>query len=132
MAVLQGIGAEVTVLGSLKRDIEALYTRLLLEKPEYLLGVADTKKSSVIEPVTINDIHGRKINKDGAERLELFIPSPALFKISTKATNSFCNYSMYKIAEFINLNNLETKLIFVHLNKTDDETLMFLVNNCLV
>lgn len=117
---LKKIG-DVTVLGSLKKDIEELCNRLLAVEPEYILGVADMKRKSVMEPLAINKIHKGIINKAGLKELKLFVPSPTLFEVSVNPTHTFCNYSMYKIAEFIEKSNLKTKLMFVHLNGKDEQ-----------
>jgi hypothetical protein len=110
---------DVVVLGELKKDIENLCNRLLVEKPEYILGVAKSNRKSVMETIAVNNIHGHKINQKGLDRYELVVPSPGVFEPVNRTTNTFCNYSMYKIAEYIKQNRLETKLMFAHLNSKD-------------
>lgn len=125
---LREICGSLAILGSLKNDVNSFCTRLLAEKPEYILGIANTKKYSVIESMAVNEIHGKMISKEGEVELKLFIPSPPLFNLSSKSTNSFCNYSMYKIADFIKINCLDIRLVFVHLNARDSQKLNQLKN----
>ena len=121
-------GVKVPVLGELKKDIESLCTRLSMEKPEYILGVANTRGKSVMETATVNNIHGHMINLLGDESYNLYVPSPTVFNLSIKTTRTFCNYSMYKIAEYIRQNKLQSKLMFVHLNSKDLEKMRDLIN----
>ncbi len=124
---LRSVFGEVVVLDQIKKDIEELCKRILEEKPGIVLGVASTRGRSVFEPVAINNIHGHSISKDGECELPLFVPSAVLFTISTRSTITFCNYSMYMIAEFIKKNGLETKIMFVHINQNDEDRLKILV-----
>lgn len=122
-------GRKPFILGELKRDLLLLCTRLSREKPKIVFGIASTRGNSMIETVTVNNIHDHKINPDGEEIYELFVPSPTVFDLSSCTTRTFCNYSMYKIAEHIKINNLDTKFIFVHLNQNDSEQVKDLLNN---
>ena len=122
---LRSVFGEVVVLDQIKKDIEELCKRILEEKPGIVLGVASTRGRSVFEPVAINNIHGHSISKVGVDELELYVPSAASFGIATRTTRTFCNYSMYVIADFIKKNGLKTKIMFVHLNDKDAERLKY-------
>jgi hypothetical protein len=126
---LRSVCGDITVLGSLRKEIGLLCDRLLLEKPEYVLGLASSKRRSVIEGVAVNDIHGNLINKGGRGEMLLYVPSSTPFVLSKRVTRTFCNYSMYRVAEFIERNNLKTKLMFVHLNQKDESKLKHFLND---
>ena len=51
--------------------------------------------------------------------MALFIPSGISFQISRKGSDSFCNWTMYKLTTFIKECNLPTKVIFIHIAKED-------------
>ena len=114
---LREIFGEVFVFGKLKEDLKKFTKIIETKKPKYILGVAKGKSVSQLEKYAINKFGKTgKIDKDGLEQIELYIPKELEkdFKISTKQTSSFCNWTMYKIGSYLLENKLKTKLIFVH------------------
>jgi hypothetical protein len=108
------------IFGNLKKDLASLQDLLIVQRPKYIIGVANTNSFSRIEPVAVNIFSkNKKVSKDGPDEFRLFIPKFAPFATSDKYTTSFCNWTMYKIARFIDSNGLDTKLIFVHVNSDD-------------
>lgn len=116
---VEDIFGKTFVFGKLKADFEE-FSNTIKNDVDYIVGVALSEKETRIEPLAVNQFSGdKKIEKDGAEQIELFIPSFNKFHIAPKYTSSFCNWTIYKIANYIALNSLKTKLIFVHINKYD-------------
>ena len=109
----------IYVFGRLKEEIESFCEEIGKNNPDFIIGIAKSNSNSVIEPIAINNIHHHKIIQDSPETLSLYAPTNPLFPTSCQPTNSFCNYSMYKIQYFLNQNKLSTKLLFVHINLKD-------------
>ena len=127
---LRGQCPDLYIFGKLKQDIESFCHHLKDEKPNYVFGIATSKTKSVVEPVAINDVHGGKIITKAPEKLSLCTSNNFHFPTSSRTTNSFCNYSMYKIQYFINLHHLPTQFIFIHLNLKDISSLPKIVEQC--
>lgn len=107
------------IFGKLKEDFEIFSNLILNEKPEIIIGIAKNESFSCFEKQTINRFNkDKKISKHGKEFFELYIPTDS-FAFSNKATDSFCNWTCYKIKEFIENNNLNIKLSFIHINEKD-------------
>ncbi len=109
---------EAFVFGKLKLDLEILKKKILEEKPEIILGIAKAKDFTRFETTVINKFNKNKINPDGKTSFALYIPSK-IFPKSKNPTHSFCNWTAYKIKEFLKENNLPTKLAFVHVKEQD-------------
>ena len=123
---LKQIFPEVIVFGRLKEDLDNFCKQIMKEKPDMILGIA-LSNDSVFEPKAINHFNGNlKIIKDGKEELSLFVPNLQNqdFKVSAKPTDSFCNYSMYKIKHFLEENNLDIPFAFTHIKKEDIKKLI--------
>lgn len=114
---LKKIFGEVFIFGKLKNDFEKFIKIIETKKPKYILGIAKGKNVSQFEQYAINKF-GKigVIDKNGVEKIKLYIPRELKkdFKISTKTTSSFCNWTMYKIGSYLLENKLKTKLMFVH------------------
>lgn len=114
---------DIIVLDKLKRDIDFLCTKIVEVNYKSILGIAkSTKNNSCFEPLTINQFHkGKKVVNGGIENFMLYVPNldGTNFQISRVPTDSFCNYSMYKIKHFIDKNILKTRFSFAHIIKPD-------------
>jgi hypothetical protein len=115
---------DIFILSKLKQDLEVFLKQLEVEKPEFVVGFAELKrgKFSKFESIAVNDYNrNSKVIKGGLDSFKLFIPKdkPNDFRVCKTTTTSFCNYTMYKIAHFINEKQLPTKLVFIHLNEKD-------------
>ncbi|MFA6974251.1 MAG: hypothetical protein WC238_06005 [Parcubacteria group bacterium] len=116
---------ELFIFGKLKADLVVFKNKLIKEKPKLILGFA-IGKTSQFEKIAVNRFNEKKIVRDGAESFELFIPDNA-FKSSIKPTGSFCNWTIYQLANFIAENKLDCKLIFVHVEEKDYLNLLELI-----
>lgn len=114
---------DVQVLKSLKKDLDAFTKEIRRIKPAQILGLAkSTRKFSTIEKYTINQFHGKKkITNATEQKLELTVPNRLnnCFKINKNPTDSFCNYSMFKIQWFLKENKLEIPFSFIHIVEKD-------------
>ena len=115
------------IFGKLKEDFNKLSESIINNNPDYILGIASSNNSR-FEPVAINKFKKtKKISIQGQKQYDLFIPQSNIKK-SFSPTDSFCNWTMYKIAEFIEKNKLSTKLIFAHLEQNDLPNLIRTLN----
>lgn len=115
IAELQQEFGDIFVFGALKEDLKTFLEILEKEKPDLVLGIA-AEKNSRVEQVAVNRFNKGKIIAGGSDIIQLHIPKDIVFKVAQNPTRSFCNWTMYKIANFIKENNLSTKFIFIHLN----------------
>lgn len=113
---------EVFVFGKLNQDLDNFSNFLINNDTDMIIGFAKSDESKT-ESVAINKFNNFNILKKGKDRFDLFIPNNSPFHISNKPTNSFCNYTMYKISNLIEHNNLKTKLAFIHFKEKDFEKL---------
>lgn len=118
IAELQKLGT-VIVLGKLKQDIQELYRYIELHQPDLIIGVATTTDLSRFESKAVNIFNRGKVSREGVEEYPLNIPINPFFRINTKYTTTFCNWAMYKIAEFKDVRNLSLQHQFIHLNLKD-------------
>lgn len=116
---LQKLFGEVVVLSSLKKDMEAFMRRIELEHPDLVLGVAATKGESRVEPIAVNRFNNGVVSRGGVETLDLQVPKILGLKTAEKPTHTFCNWTMYKLQEFVVQNNLRTKVSFCHLKSSE-------------
>jgi len=111
---------ELFVFGKLNDDFKNFSDLILLKKPQFILGIANSKSTSKFEKFCINKFNkNKRIICGGKDRFELFVLDlkQSKIKINSNPSDSFCNWTMYKILDFINRNNLDTKLVFIHLNE---------------
>ncbi len=108
------------IFGKLKEDFKIISKRIREERPEYIIGIANFPGKSKCESRAVNKFtKNKKIEKRGEESFNLFFPENASFEISKSVSDSFCNWTMYKISKLIKDEKLNSKLIFVHLNEKD-------------
>lgn len=116
---LENSFGEIVVLGKLNTDLEKLKEIIVRDKPDIILGIAAAKNSSSQESTAINKFHGTKlINKSGVYTYPLNILNIDI-KLRKTTTDSFCNWTMYKISEYILENNLKCKNSFIHISPKD-------------
>jgi pyrrolidone-carboxylate peptidase len=109
------------ILGELNKDIKLIKDEIIETKSAVVVGIAKSNGGSVLESIAINRFNKMRISKLGPEKFDLFIPEQPVFKKSNKPTSSFCNWSMYKILQFVKEKNLNCRLIFIHVNLSDFE-----------
>jgi len=113
---------DIFVFGALKKDLNTFETLVIKKKPRYIVGIAIVKRGiSRFESVAINQFQGnKKCSSRGKKEYSLFMPlTPSLFPVNKNHSDSFCNWTMYKISEFLEKNQSDTKLIFIHLRPED-------------
>jgi len=111
---------DVFVFSSLKKDFSN-FEVLMKDQQQDVLGVALTQGPTRQETVAINRFNKGKVSLlgDDALSLTLFDDIP----IATLPTHTFCNWTMYKIQNYINQKDSISKLSFIHINKNDLELL---------
>ncbi len=119
-----GVLGDLVVVKKPKTDVDYLCSLLFSNNYDLVLGVARNNWQSKLEPVAINNVHGHKIDKNGVEKLPLFVPSPIIFSVSSRTTRTFCNYTMYKVAKYLKDERLKTKFVFFHLRERDTEKMV--------
>jgi len=128
---LRKIFQNVVVFGRLKEDLQDFYDLIVKENPKFILGVAlSNNNNSFFEPKTINQFNkNAKVVKNRNFELSLFVPDlkESNFKISSKFSDSFCNYSMYKIKDFLEQKELDIPFSFLHVKKEQIEELNFIL-----
>ncbi len=111
---------QIALFGKFNADFLEFSKKILLEKPEIVIGIAKSENSSRFEKLAINCFNKtKKISSSGRDYFNLDLPENIVFSISNSPTDSFCNWTTYKIKEFLERNNLDTKLVFVHINEKD-------------
>lgn len=109
----------VFVFGRMKEDFEVLSKKILAEKPDFIVGIAGAQESR-FESKAINQFNQtKKVAQDGMPELNLHVPKNPIFPVAEKATDSFCNWTAYKIAKLIKENKLDTKMMFAHVHNKD-------------
>lgn len=109
------------VFGKLKEDFEKFSSIILKEKPDIIIGIAHSHNGlSRFETIAVNQFNGnKKVNKYGPRSISLYFPENKGIDKSEKYTDSFCNWTAYKISEFVRNNNLNVKVSFVHITEVD-------------
>ena len=126
---LEDMFGTVFVFDKIKDSLIKFENLILKDQPNLILGVAKSNyKFSAFEPKAINQFHKKgRVSKNEKFEYPLFVPNinnPVL-KVSNKPTYSYCNYVMFKVAEFLENENLSTvKFSFVHVRPKDIETLI--------
>jgi pyrrolidone-carboxylate peptidase len=109
----------------MNEDFDKFSKIILEEKPDFVLGIAKSPQDySQFESIAINYFNKSKISKNGPEQHSLFTPIFKPIYISDKPTNSFCNWTMYKISDLIKKEKLDTKLIFLHVKVSSIDILL--------
>lgn len=121
MERLKSISEDVVILGKLKEDIKKVENILLSDKYSLVLGIAKSENNSLFESKGVNQFNRNKIVKDGKDSYTLNYPSNGFnnIKINDSFTTSFCNWSIYQIARFIEIENLKVDHSFVHIKESD-------------
>lgn len=116
---LEGLGFKVFYFNKLKEDLEIFKKRILEEQPDLILGFAKSElNKSTIEAFCINKFgKNKKVSKQNPiEIFSLFVSEdlPDFLSIRKTPTNTFCDWTMFKISEVLDEEKLETRLSFIH------------------
>jgi hypothetical protein len=121
-------GVEVFVFGKLKEDL--IKFQILIDKlqPKRIIGLAEVKTQSRLETVAVNSF-GRKgkVSKSGTDSYPMYTQGRLPFQKSKQPSNSFCNWTMYKIAEIVSTKNI--RFSFVHFHRDDLEKVLYFVKS---
>lgn len=108
-------GQKPFIFGRLKEDLEKFKKLIDETQPELIIGFAKSPyKYSLIEAKAINRFNKSKsIVKNGVAEYKLHLPEqiPTGMKVRQEGTDSFCNWTMYKLAAYVE----DSKLTFIHL-----------------
>jgi hypothetical protein len=63
------------------------------------------------------------VNKHGADSYPLVNPAPSLFKDARAPTRTFCNWAAYKVAEYLDTNDIAATHSFIHFRAKDSALL---------
>jgi hypothetical protein len=112
---------DIFVFGNLKNDFENFKMIIETERPDLIIGVAKSPhQGSQFEAYAINNFNSKKIDKESNQQLlELYCPNIKNIIINDTPTNSFCNWTMFKIAQYLKEKCLKSKLIFIHIVSSD-------------
>lgn len=111
--------SEIFQFGKLRQDLD-LFQKLIEErKPEIIIGFALSNLSRQ-ESIAINQFNKGCINSPGPAVVELTLLQGSPFKTAKIPTHSFCNWTMYMLAQ-------KYPLSFYHVRYNDsDEFFKFL------
>ena len=125
----------VVVFGKLKESLQNFYVVITGKNPDLILGVALSNSSnSFFEPMTINKFNeNARVERTGKNEyaLLLFVPNlkKSNFKVSPNPSDSFCNYTMYKIKNFLEQKEIDIPFAFSHLKKEQIKELPLVLND---
>ncbi|MCA9381716.1 hypothetical protein KC678_05600 [Candidatus Dojkabacteria bacterium] len=117
---------EPFIFYKLKESLTQFEKLILEEKPSYIIGIADNKRSSRFESQTVNIFNQNKVLRGGKNKFDLSVINIPL-KINKGFTTSFCNWTAYRISDFLLKGNMKISHSFIHLNRND----ITLFNECI-
>lgn len=120
--IVEKLGVEIYVLDKLKTDLAELMNRIRENKPYLIVGFAKAHgKTTTIEKYAINQFHKNSKVDPNVDEMKLLmdLPSKTVYKIRENPTDSYCNYSMYKIRRLLNYEHLDSQFYFLHVTETD-------------
>src|SRR5690606_14080811 len=106
----------VVVLNQLKKDMIYLQNLIVERNPELVVGIAKTKYQTQWETTCRNVFHKtKKVSKHNLyDHYDLFHPSPTSFRKNKQPSDTFCNWSMFRLCEFLSELSSVIPLAFVH------------------
>lgn len=109
---------DLFVFGKLKEDYERFCEEVKIKKPDLIIGIAKGRRS-IWEGLAVNKFNSGTLVKGGEEFFNLYIPSETIFPVNQIPWTTFCNWTAYKIQNFLIENNLHIKLSFLHIKEKD-------------
>src|SRR5262249_8374210 len=109
-----------------KEDLLRFQRLVKQTKPKRIVGLAAGKAHTRFETKAVN-IFGRrgKVSPTGKASYPLYIVPGSTFARSGRSTTSFCNWTAYKISEFVRPK--EIKASFLHFNGADVQEVVSLL-----
>jgi len=115
---LSELNIKLFIFGKLKEDLPRFLELVNKVRPDIIVGIAKSpNRVSLFESRAVNIFNKiKKVSHDGTERYALDFPSGGLenIKVNNFYTDSFCNWTMYKIAE-----STKSKQQFIHIAEKD-------------
>lgn len=111
------LGNRVFVFNKLNEDIEKFFEVLKAEEVDHVVGVGNGPFTR-FESQAVNRFHKKRILQESPESYDLFIP-PVGILTGIEPTESFCNWTAYRIAHFIYENELNIRQSFLHVKKKE-------------
>jgi pyrrolidone-carboxylate peptidase len=114
-------------------NIDRYLEKIQIERPNLIIGLGMTRtgKSIKVEGICKNNFGQKQIDKDQEINTEVQISAskmiqklPQGFIFAETIGNSYCNLMSWKIQQLIEQNNLQTKLVFIHIPKKSDKELL--------
>lgn len=103
----------------LKSDLLTFEKEIVRLSPKFIIGVAKSPtNASRFESKAVNIFnHSKKINKSGVDEYKLDYPIQGYKSITVnkRFTDSFCNWTMYKVSNLII--DTDIKLQFIHVSE---------------
>lgn len=118
---IDSLGENVFVFGKLREDFDQFREQVRAIRPIVILGIGSARQTQY-EALAVNQYHGKVLDMSGPSSFSLFIP-PSELPVSYNGTTSFCNWTTYKIAQFLEREDLQTKLVFLHIAPHDEKVL---------
>ena len=119
---------DIFIFGNMKKDFECLKSELRERTPDLIVGIARSwNKFSYIECKALNRFNKSKtVEKGQPSELKLFMPSKIeeYFNVNRRGSDSFCNWAMYRVSNFVATEEFDTKHVFFHCHETDIPTIL--------
>lgn len=121
-------GVPIFVFGKLKEDFEKFKALILEANPDLILGLAEIQTPTRIESKAINLFGSEKVVVSGGPNYySLYKPEYLDFILNKGSTNSFCNWTAYKISNFIESKYIKNS--FIHFKPEDLSKIIGFINN---
>lgn len=118
----------VFAFNKLNEDIEKFFALLKAEEVDHVVGVGNGPFTR-FESRAVNSFHTKRILQEGPGSYDLFIPRASI-PAGIRPTESFCNWTAYRIAHFISENKVNIRQSFLHVRKKEPrETIADLINS---
>ena len=105
---------DVFIISKIKDDLEKFKHLIEANNPKNVVGFALSRDSRQ-EQLAINKFNSGKIDASAPESRNMKVLTGAPFPLSSRETNSFCNYAMFSVSEVCEAS-------FFHLKKSDFNT----------
>lgn len=128
LPVFKDAGIDIFIFSNLKKDLSNFQKLIKKLKPKNIVGFAEVKTRSRFETRAVNSFgQNGKVSRDGKDSYSLYVPQINIFPKSTAPTNSFCNWTMYKISEIVEYQSVNN--FFIHFNQKDLDKMVNFIKN---
>jgi hypothetical protein len=110
----------------IQKEIETFKDIIITQNPDHIIGIA-AFRTTQFESKAINQFNKSKtVSVKGKDSYNLSIPKIGC-KIHKSAYDSFCNWSSYKVSEFVDKWGLSSQVSFLHCTLEDNVMIKKLV-----